>query len=211
MPTPFNAAAALRNLRSPVNVTDAMGAFAPPDHSMSAFEQQGLDGAREMGVDALGAGSAFHALTQALDRNKFAHTTGELDMRDDLESGLPEDIAMGQAGIQNHVGDVLSEGGARRQLLPMASAVHQRDTGDAISRAQTQYGYPAQIKAQGDIEAARIGAQGRVEAAGAGAASLPMRGLIDAILAQINKSGKMPTPDEMAQFRALIANQPPGR
>lgn len=201
---PFDALSALRNLKSPANVSGALDPFAPPDHALSAGEMGSLDAIRGQATEALGAGPAFHALSQALDRNRFANTSEDLAERDSLASGVPHDIAMQHAAITNDVGDVTSERGAERQFMPFASQLHERNMGDVLQRNEAQYGYPAMVKARADLEGAQIAGNARVAAAGARDASLPMRGLMDALSAFVNKNGKMPTPDEVAAMRATF-------
>lgn len=201
---PFDALAALRNLRSPVNVSAALGPFAGPEgRSMSASEGNSLDAVRNSAAEALGAGPAFHGLTQALDREKFAHTTEELNARDDLSSGLPSQVALGEAGVHNKVADVNSEAGFGRETLPFALQARDRAVAAENAHANLQYVLPAQLKAQGDVGAAQASAKGQTDIENLRQKSLSMRGLMEAINALVAKTGKPPTADDIGHLQTL--------
>ncbi|HEX7048585.1 MAG TPA: hypothetical protein VF188_00100 [Longimicrobiales bacterium] len=149
-----------------------MGTLAPVFASMyrdadtaDPFRRaQALGRADDLGR-TLGAGPEFETQQRQDEQDRLRAITAEHADEADLASGRPERIAMLRAALNNRVADVNSEAAAGRSFLPFAEQRRAQDMADAIQRAETQYGYPAQIKAQADLEGHRIDAAAREHAA----------------------------------------------
>jgi hypothetical protein len=154
----------------------------------------------------MGAGPAVDTLRRLARAKQMQDTedTG-LDEADFFAHGLER--GMTHANVQNQVGDVLSEGAARRHTLPYAASEAQDEEQRQMDLAATRYMLPAQIKAQGDLQAASMAAQGRV---GAAQAAHPQLGSVDALKAALLKrfeSGYPIDPKDIAQLQTLLQQQ----
>lgn len=196
-------AARLRNSPGQSNMANYADIFAGPaaGHVPSAHEQFTGDLNADNAATELGAGPAISALRHAFDNQRLQQVDSQLGEEADLSSGRPQHIATMQHTAGNALADMDSEAAAGRHFLPFQSQLDERDTADALQTAQARYVLPAQLKAQGDANAATITAKGRVDAAGARDHSLPMRGLMDALTAIINKTGHAPDDQTLATLR----------
>jgi hypothetical protein len=126
-----------------------------------------------------------------------------MDEADFFAHGL--DRGLTHANVQNQVGDVLSEGAARRRTLPYASQAIADEARQEQELAATRYLLPAQMKMQGDIAAAATTAQGRVQAAQVPGQNLSTRALYDVINALTEKTGKVPDPETIETLKRIYS------
>lgn len=198
-------AARLKNSSSMANVAQFFPGMAE-GHVPSAHEQVTGDANAETAATELGGGPAIAALRHAADAARLAHLDSELGTEADLGSGRPQHIAGMQHANANTLAALDSEAEAGREYLPFAQQLHDRGIHELDQKLTNQYVLPAQLKAQGDVQAATIDAQGRVQAAQAPQAGLPMRGLLSALTAIIQKTGAPPTDDQLRALQHTYSN-----
>lgn len=186
--------------------------FAGPEEGYvpTAHEQMTGRANADDAATAMGGGAAMAALRAAFDHRRLQQVQTDINREDDLLGGRPQRIAgleqVATAGLE----DFASEAAAGREFLPNAAALHSRNVGDALSRADVQYGAPARARAAGDIDAASIAAEGRVRAASAGRPDQAVTGLQNALRAMIESNGgKLPSPAEVEELRRIYRQ--PGR
>ncbi len=106
-----------------------------------------------------------------------------------------QQFGIDRAGVGENIGDFVGERAAGRQLMPQASKVYQRGREAATTDAVNRYVTPAMINSQGDVDAASIAGESRIEAARQSRApvdnsgDIAMKGLTEAILAQMARHG----------------------
>jgi len=191
----------LQNSGSDRNMANYRGVFDIPEGgTMSAMEQDSADLNAEEAMSAMGASPAIRALRDAADESRMQEATNlEAEASDFAAHG--QERGLQRAKTQNLLQDTSSEGAARRQTLPWAAQAESRASESANSLADARYGAPARTKAYGDVEAARMNAQGRVGAVEARTKSLPQEALFGALKAFIEATGKMPSPEDVAQLQ----------
>jgi hypothetical protein len=150
----FNNAQLLKQSPSSANMANYDDIFAGPaeGHVPTAWEQFSGDRNADAAETAMGAGPAIDALRHAMDDQRLqqsANVRAKLDdnqmVEDDFNAnGLNRGMA--HANVQNQVGDVLSEGKARRGFLPWAQQESEQNMNDVLATSDARYGEPARAK-----------------------------------------------------------------
>jgi hypothetical protein len=194
--------ARLKSSPSDANFANNDAIFAGPaaGHVPTAWEQQTGDENADRAETAMGAGPAIDALRHAADeQRRQVVTNADAADADYRQHGMER--ARMHSNVANEIADIDSEAAAHRTYLPWAESAGNRDAGRAMAQTEARYLMPAQIAAQGNIMGHQAEAGGRLAAAQATAGSLPQRGLMDALTAIIEKTGRVPTPEEIANLR----------
>lgn len=147
-------AAILSKMPSISNVSADMTPF--DTRGVNAEDTANIEGLRDTASTALGASPAIQALRQAADARNLQALTNERTHLNDLESGVPQDIATHEAGVENAVGDLLSEGAARRNFLPYKSEENDRQAAAKEHALELQYLAGPQMKANTDLQIAQM-------------------------------------------------------
>lgn len=165
MPQSVNAlksAAMLSGLDSPVNLTQFGDEFASAHdgHVPTAFEQTTGDANAEVARRALvgmGGSPSLRALMDRVSTQQY----GDAATLNDLASGVPQNLARGEAQVKNVSRDALAAG----EFYPNVEDVYNRDLGAKQDLYNAQYVIPATLKAGADLQGQQIAAQGRITAA----------------------------------------------
>jgi hypothetical protein len=209
----FNNAQLLKQSPSSANMANYDDIFAGPaeGHVPTAWEQFSGDRNADAAETAMGAGPAIDALRHAMDDQRLqqsANVRAKLDdnqmVEDDFNAnGLNRGMA--HANVQNQVGDVLSEGKARRGFLPWAQQESEQNMNDVLATSDARYGEPARARAFGDMQTAKITGDSRVEAARV--AHAPISDPIEAFKAALLKrfeAGYPITKEDIAQLQTAL-------